>query len=137
VGQKMVRFSDLSGELIPEDDQLARIVVHEHPELGSGPVEIEVLVDEARKVEQAAVPVALVELHLPGSVPIRVALDLAAFDKLATDQPMSELLTAARPAKRSAKATATSSPKGRRLSAAAPPADEGGNDDAAQTAIAV
>jgi hypothetical protein len=111
VGQKMVRFSDLSGQLIPEDDQLARIVIHEHPELGSGPVEIEVLVEEARSVEQAAVSVALVELHLPGAVPIRVAMDADAFDKLATDQAMSELLVSARPARRTAKATATSSPR--------------------------
>jgi hypothetical protein len=40
VGQKTVRFSDLSGELITRDDTLARIVIHEHPELGDSPVEI-------------------------------------------------------------------------------------------------
>ena len=33
MGQKTVRFSDLSGQLIMHDDALARIVVHEHPEL--------------------------------------------------------------------------------------------------------
>jgi hypothetical protein len=38
VGQKTVKFSDLSGEIIIRDDALARIVVHEHPELGDGPV---------------------------------------------------------------------------------------------------
>src|SRR5438270_370673 len=32
MGQKTVRFSDLSGQLIMHDDALARIVVHEHPE---------------------------------------------------------------------------------------------------------
>jgi len=47
VGQKTVRFSDLSGELITRDDALARIVIHEHPELGDSPVEIEALADEA------------------------------------------------------------------------------------------
>ena len=41
MGQKTVRFSDLSGQLILEDDALARIVVQEHPELVDGPVEIE------------------------------------------------------------------------------------------------
>ena len=33
VGQKTVRFSDLSGEIIPSGDTVARIVIHEHPEL--------------------------------------------------------------------------------------------------------
>jgi hypothetical protein len=111
----MVKFSDLSGEIIPEDDALARIVIHEHPELGGGPVEIEVLADEALAVEQAAVPVAVMELHLPGDgEPRRVAMELDAFDQLATDKPMAELLVAARPARRSTKATATSSPRGER-----------------------
>ena len=115
MGQKMVKFSDLSGEFIPEDDALARIVIHEHPELGGGPVEIEVLADEARAVEQAGVAVAIVELHLPGDEePLRVAMELDAFDQLAKDKPMSELLVGARPARRTTKATATSSPRGDR-----------------------
>ena len=115
MGQKMVKFSDLSGEFIPEDDALARIVIHEHPELGGNPVEIEVLADEALAVEQAAVAVAIVELHLPGSdEPRRVAMELDAFDGLATDKPMAELLVSARPARRSTKSTATSSPRGDR-----------------------
>ena len=66
MGQKTVRFSDLSGQLITEDDALARIVVHDHPELGDGPVEIEALADEAAVIEKAALRVAIVELHLPG-----------------------------------------------------------------------
>lgn len=104
MGQKLVKFSDLSGELITEDDAVARIVIHEHPDLGGAPVEIEVRADEARAVEKAAVQVALVELYLPGDdEPRRVAMDLAAFNKLATEQDMSELLVSARPARRAVK----------------------------------
>jgi hypothetical protein len=104
VGQKLVKFSDLSGELITEDDAVARIVIHEHPELGGAPVEIEVLADEARAVQKAAVKVALVEVYLPGEdEPSRVAMELEAFDQLATDAPMSELLVSARPARRPVK----------------------------------
>ena len=104
MGQKLVKFSDLSGELITEDDAVARIVIHEHPEVDGAPVEIEVLADEARAVEKAAIKVALVELYLPGEdEPRRVAMDLAGFDKLATEKPMSELLTGARPARRPVK----------------------------------
>jgi hypothetical protein len=38
MGQKTVRFSDLSGQLIMREDTLARIVIQEHPELSDGPV---------------------------------------------------------------------------------------------------
>jgi hypothetical protein len=104
VGQKMVKFSDLSGELITDENAVARIVVHEHPELSGTPVEIEVLADEALAVEKADVPVALVELYLPGDdEPRRVAMDVDAFNRLATDRPMTELLNNARPARRAVK----------------------------------
>ena len=90
-------------------------MIHEHPELGSGPVEIEVLADEALAVEQAAVAVAIVELHLPGDdEPRRVAMELDAFDRLATDKSMGELLVGAGPARRSVKASASSPPRGDR-----------------------
>lgn len=104
MGQKTVRFSDLSGELITTDDTLARIVVHEHPELGGSPVEVEALSDEAMGIGKAALRVAVVDLHLPGEdAPRRVTMDAEAFDQLATDRPMSELLRTARPARRSGK----------------------------------
>jgi hypothetical protein len=115
VGQKTVRFSDLSGEIITQDDALARIVIHEHPELGDSPVEIEVLTEEARAIEKAALRVAVVHMFLPGEdEPRRVAIDVASFDKLATDKAMSELLLSARPARRSSKTTGASSARGDR-----------------------
>ena len=106
MGQKTVSFSDLSGEIITTDDSVARIVVHEHPELGDGPVEIEALLDEARAIEKAALRVAVVDLYLPGDLPHRVTMDLGSFDEMATDKPMSELLVAARPARRGSRAAA-------------------------------
>jgi len=116
VGQKTVRFSDLSGEIIPQDDAVARIVVHEHPELGDGPVEIEVLPDEARAIEKAALRVAVVEVYLPGDGEARrVTMDVEAFDSLATVQAMSEILVAARPARRNAKANGGGPVRGERI----------------------
>jgi hypothetical protein len=113
----MVKFSDLSGELITDDDAVARIVIQEHPELAGAAVEIEVLADEARAVEKAAVRVALVDLYLPGEdEPRHVAVDLGAFDKLATDKAISELLITARPARKAVK------PREKRGSAETPPA---------------
>ena len=110
MGQKTVRFSDLSGQLITEDDALARIVVHDHPELGDSPVEFEALTDEAKVIEKAALRVAIVELHVPGEdEPRRVVIDAATFDALATDTPMNELLITARPARPARRATKTTS----------------------------
>lgn len=110
MGQKTVRFSDLSGQLITEDDALARIVVHDHPELGDSPVEFEALTDEAKVIEKAALRVAIVELHVPGEdEPRRVVVDTATFDALATDTPMNELLITARPARPARRPTKTTS----------------------------
>jgi hypothetical protein len=121
VGQKTVRFSDLSGEIITRDDAMARIVVHEHPELGDGPVEIEALTDEARAIEKAALRVAVVDLYLPGEQePRRVAMDSGAFDKLATDKPMGELLITARPARRTSRVATAGPARGDRTNYADP-----------------
>jgi hypothetical protein len=117
MGQKTVRFSDLSGQLIMDDDALARIVVHEHPELGDGPVEIEALTEEAEAMEQAALRVAVVDLYLRDDIePRRIVVEADVFDKLATDNPMSQLLVAARPARRvSSRTPASGSSRGDRL----------------------
>ena len=109
MGQKTVRFSDLSGQLIMRDESLARIVIQEHPELGDGPVEIEALTDEALAMEKSALNVAVLDLYLPGEEePRRVVMDADAFGELATERPVSELLTAARPAKRTRPSTSRS-----------------------------
>jgi hypothetical protein len=91
-------------------------VVHEHPELGSGPVEIEALIDEARAMEQAALRVAVVDLYLPDDIePRRIVMDADVFDKLAMENPMEELLIAARPVRRSPRAPANGASRGDRL----------------------
>ena len=115
MGQKTVRFSDLSGQLIMDDDQLARIVIHEHPELGDGPVEIEALTGEAEAIEQAALRVAVIDLYLPDDiVPRRIVLEADAFDKLASQNPMEELLGTARPVRRSSRPQPSGSSRGDR-----------------------
>jgi hypothetical protein len=101
MGQKTVRFSDLSGELIMDEDALARVVIRDHPELGQNPAEIEILTDEAKAIELAALRVAVVDLYFPGEDdPRRIVMETDDFDKLAADKPMSELLRTARPARR-------------------------------------
>ncbi len=101
MGQKTVRFSDLSGQLIMREDVLARIVIHEHPDLGDGPVEIEVLADEALGLEKETLRVAVLDLYLPGEeLPRRVTMDADAFSALVTEKSVGEMLVAARPLKR-------------------------------------
>ena len=101
MGQKTVRFSDLSGQLIMRDDALARIVIQEHPELSDGPVEIEALADEALAMEKDALRVAVLDLSLPGEeAPRRVTLDAEAFGALVTEKAVGEMLANARPVKR-------------------------------------
>ncbi|HEY2284362.1 MAG TPA: hypothetical protein VGH88_01320 [Streptosporangiaceae bacterium] len=112
MGQKTVRFSDLSGEIIT-DEAPSRIVIHEHPDLVGGPVEIDVLGDEALAVEKAAVRVTVLDLYLPGDdEPRRVTVLADDFDKAATDAAMSELLAAARPARRASRAAASAPARG-------------------------
>jgi hypothetical protein len=114
MGQKTVRFSDLSGQLIMQDDALARIVVHEHPGLSEGPVEIEALADEAKAIEHGALRIAVIDLYLPGDdEPRRIAIEAGEFDKLSVDRPMSELLADAPPARRAARAVANGSSRDR------------------------
>jgi hypothetical protein len=116
MGQKTVRFSDLSGQLITRDDALARIVVHEHPDLVDGPVEIEALTDEAEVIEQAALRVAVLDLYLPEDMePRRIVMEADAFDKLASENPMNQLLIAARPVRRSPRTPANGGSRGDRL----------------------
>jgi hypothetical protein len=116
MGQKTVRFSDLSGQLITHDDALARIVVHEHPELVDGPVEIEALTDEAEAMEQAALRVAVIDLYLPDDLePRRIVMEADAFDKLSTENPMDQLLIAARPVRRSPRAAVNGGSRGDRV----------------------
>src|SRR5579859_1671677 len=116
MGQKTVRFSDLSGQLITHDEALARIVVHEHPELVDGPVEIEALTEEAEAIQEAALRVAVIDLYLPDDMePRRIVVEADAFDKLATENPMDQLLIAARPVRRSPKAAVSGSTRADRL----------------------
>jgi len=101
MGQKTVRFSDLSGQLIMREDSLARIVIQEHPELGEGPVEIEVLADEALAMEKDTLRVAVLDLYLPGEdQPRRVTIDAEAFSALVTEKTVGEMLVGARPVRR-------------------------------------
>src|SRR5258708_30879621 len=98
MGQKTVRFSDLSGQLIMRDDVLARIVIHQHPDLGDGPVEIETLADEALAMEKETLRVAVLDVYLPGEEqPRRVTMGADAFGAPVTEKAVGRMLGAGAP----------------------------------------
>ena len=79
-------------------------------------VEIEALTEEAEAMEEAALRVAVIDLYLPDDIePRRIVMEADAFDKLAVQSSMAELLTAARPVRRSARASANGGSRGGRL----------------------
>jgi hypothetical protein len=82
MGQKTVRFSDLSGQLIMR-------------------VEIETLADEALAMEKETLRVAVLDVYLPGEdQPRRVTMDADAFGALVTEKSVGEMLASARPVRR-------------------------------------
>ena len=104
MGKKTVHVSDFTGEVIEPGAEIVRLVVLEHPDLVAGPVRLEALPSEVESIDDAALDVAVVEIHdnLDGGEPRRVVLTAGEFDALATDVPMAQLLRTAervRPAK--------------------------------------
>lgn len=116
MGQKTIRFSDLSEKLITDDGHAVRIVVRQHPELDGQAVEFEGHRDEVQSLLGEALRVAEVELHFPGEdEPRRLVVDTAVFDKLATARPMAELLIASAPAKRTPSPRSATAPRKERV----------------------
>ncbi|MFF7990683.1 hypothetical protein ACFZDG_12955 [Kitasatospora xanthocidica] len=93
MGQKIIRFSDLTGTHVENDEDLVRIVVRRHPDLEDGPVEIEALGSELAAVEELALDLVTVELHYPDAdEPETVVMEAEAFNRLASAAPMAEVL---------------------------------------------
>ncbi|MBD0672436.1 hypothetical protein [Streptomyces sp. CBMA156] len=103
MGQKIIRFSDLTGEHVESDRDLVRVVVLQHPDLTEGPVEIDALAGELGEVRELALDLVTIELHHPDRErPQTVVMEAGAFDRLASAAPMAEVLRGARPAERAA-----------------------------------
>ncbi|MGW2395753.1 hypothetical protein ACWCYY_04300 [Kitasatospora sp. NPDC001664] len=97
MGQKIIRFSDLTGKHVEDDGALVRIVVRHHPDLADGPVEIEALAEELSSVAELAIDLVTVELYRPGSdQPETVVMEAGVFDRLAVATPMAEVLRGAK-----------------------------------------
>lgn len=98
MGERVVRFSDLSGQMADNPEALAGIVVTEHPELDQ-PVRLEAMPQELEQLGKLALkdPVVL-DITMPGEEEAkRFVLTAASFGKLALGRPMSEVLENAQP----------------------------------------
>jgi hypothetical protein len=93
----MVHVSDFSGALLQPDDEVVRVVVLEHPDLLAGPVRLDARAVEVESIDDAALDVAIVEIHdrHGDGQPRRVVLTASEFDALATEVPMAQLLKTA------------------------------------------
>lgn len=96
MGEKAMRFSDLSGQLVPDPDVLASITVVDHPDVEDGPVRIEALPEELEQLGKFGIRAVTLEVKMPGEEePTRHVLTTANFAKLATEKPMAEVLDGA------------------------------------------
>lgn len=97
MGKKTVHVSDFSGLVLAPDDEVVRVVVLDHPDLVAGPVQLDARPAEVESIDDAALDVAVVEIHdrHDGGEPRRVVLTASEFDALATDVPMAQLLRTA------------------------------------------
>lgn len=96
MGQRVIKFSDLSGKNIESEEDVVRIVVTQHPDIES-PVEIEATSEELTDVEDNALDLVTFELHYNEGETEQIIMEVDAFNKLATDTPMGEVLKQAKP----------------------------------------
>src|SRR5437763_12979348 len=98
MAQRMVRFSDLSNTMI-EDDEVVRVVIEQHPALANGPVEMEIGQGEAVSIRSGALRIVSLKLYQgDGSAPEILTMEIEAFNKLAGDVNMAEVIRKAEPA---------------------------------------
>jgi hypothetical protein len=97
MGERIVRFSDLSGEMAENPEELIGIVVTEHPDLDQ-PVRLEAMPHELEQLGKLSIAGVGLEVTRPGDEePTRYLLTASNFNKLATGRPMNEVLADAQP----------------------------------------
>ncbi|RLQ04583.1 hypothetical protein EAD96_14425 [Micromonospora sp. BL1] len=97
MGKKTIQVSDFTGQVLSPDDEVVKVVVLEHPDLVAGPVQLDATPVDVESIDDAALDVAVVEIHdrHGHGEPRRVVLTASEFDSMATDVPMAQLLRTA------------------------------------------
>lgn len=97
VGQRMIRFSDLSNRIIEDNEPVVRVVVEKHPALQDGPVELEVAIDEAEAIRKGSLNVVSLKLYQDG-LSETITMEIETFNSLAGEMDMSDVLKRGEPA---------------------------------------
>ena len=98
MGDKTVNISDLSGEYILDDGQVAVLTILKHPALTDGPVTLEAALSELRTLEKHSIDVCIVDVTVDGETKRHMML-VNNFDGLAKNGDMAHILAAAVPVK--------------------------------------
>ena len=99
MAERAVHFSDLSGQMIENSEELVGVVVTEHPDLDEA-VRMEAKPEELEQLGKYAIAAVGLEVTRPGDdAPSRYILTVTNFNKLATDKdrPMDVILAEAEP----------------------------------------
>jgi len=92
---RQVIVSDISGTDMP-DDEHARIVVTDHPQLRGAPVELDVTAAEAERFQTSKIDLVTLEIHEPNRPKRHVALETSAFASLFSGVDMDDVINRAR-----------------------------------------
>lgn len=97
MGERMIHFSDLSGQMIENPAEIIGVVVTEHPDLDR-PVRLEAMPQELAQLGKLSIAGVGLEVTRPDDEePTRYLLTVSNFNKLATGRSMAEVLENAQP----------------------------------------
>lgn len=97
MGEKVMRFSDLSGQLAPDPEQLASVTIVDHPDL-EAPVRIDAMPGELEQLGKLSIKAVTLEVKMPDEEEAtRHVLTTANFSKLAVGKSMEDVLAGAEP----------------------------------------
>jgi len=98
MSERRVHESDLSGQLIVDEANLARVDVLQHPGL-EAPVRLDATPDELEQLGKLSIDAVIIEVTMPGEdqEPQRFVMTSANFGKLAVERSMADILAEATP----------------------------------------
>lgn len=101
MADKTIKVSDLSGEIILNEDDVAKLVVTQHPALVGGAVQLDAHVSELGDIDGQTLDLVTFELHHPDAEePEQIIMEVEAFNKLFTEGDVDEVIRNAKPSGR-------------------------------------
>jgi hypothetical protein len=96
IATKTVKVSDLSGQIVPDEEHLGRLVVEAHPAFQAARISLDVLPAEVEGKLPDQEETVVLAYYAPGDVqPRRFLMPVAAFERLAERGSMTDVLETA------------------------------------------